>query len=370
VSIDRLPSGKWRVRYYVEGHRRSKAFSLKRDAEKFDRDIHRAIETGEISAGDTDLQTLAELAAEYMRSARRELAIRTFRGYRDVWASHVDARVLGNEERQWHHAIAETSLRLLLPKVIEEWRDERLDAGAGASSIRKAMVVMQAMLERALRDEKVRLNAARIVKKPSGRRKGSILVVPPEKVEQIRANLAEPEGRTLVSVLAYSGLRPGEALALRWSDIGTKTIRVEGGSDPDGSAKETKTGVHRNVPLLKPLADDLNEWRSRQNGSPRVFSRGGSGWTEDRWRNWRKREFQAAAEGAGVEIKRAYDLRHSIASLWLHEGLNPVEVAARLGHNVAETFKTYAHVIAELDPKDKTTATTRIKKARRAMTHS
>jgi len=50
MSIDKLPSGKWRVRYYVEGQRRSKAFSLKRDAEKFDRDIHRAIGTGQVSS--------------------------------------------------------------------------------------------------------------------------------------------------------------------------------------------------------------------------------------------------------------------------------------------------------------------------------
>ena len=61
MSIDKLPSGKWRVRYYIEGSRRSKAFTLKRDAEKFDRDIRRAIETGEIDSSDADLQTLAEL---------------------------------------------------------------------------------------------------------------------------------------------------------------------------------------------------------------------------------------------------------------------------------------------------------------------
>ncbi len=373
MSIDKLPSGKYRVRYYVDGKRApSKTFTLKRDAERFDRDVHRAIERGELDQSDADLQTLAELASEHMASAKLRLQARTFTGYRDVWAAHVDARILGREDRQWHHAIAETPLRLLTPRVIEEWQEERIKDGAGETSIRKAIVVMQAMLERARRDGKVASNAARDVDKPSGKRRGSINVVPPEKIEQIRGRL-DDQGKALVSVLAYSGVRPSEALALQWSDVGAKTLRVERAIAPDGTIKSTKTEATRNVVLLPTLAADLKAWRKQANGSPHIFARGDDGWTEDDWRNWRKRKFAAAADDADVSIKRAYDLRHSIASLWLQEGINPVQVAAWLGHNVSETFKTYAHVIAELDPSDRTTADKRIKKARRtvaAVTHS
>jgi integrase len=363
VNIDKLPSGKYRVRYYVDGIRKSKSFTLKRDAEKFDRDVHRAIETGTLDKSDADLQTLAELAAEYMHSAKDDLEVRTVVGYKDVWAAHVDARVLGKEHRQWHHAIAETSLRLLTPKVIEAWKAERLKAGGGGTSIRKVMVVMQAMLEQAVRDEKVSTNVARLVRKPSGKRKGSILIVTPEQVERIRANL-DDEGRMLVSILAYAGTRPGEALALAWSGVGKQTLRVDHGSDPDGSSKETKTGKQRSVVLLKPLAEDFTVWRKDRLGSS-VFDV----WNESKWRNWQKRKFVPAAKDAGVSIKRPYDLRHSIASLWLHEGINPVQIAAWLGHNVSETFKTYAHVIAELDPTERPGAAERIAKARAVMTH-
>jgi integrase len=366
VSIDKLPSGKYRVRWYLDGERKSRAFTLRRDAQQFDRDVHRAIERGELDASDADLQTLAELAAEYMASARRALEARTFAGYRNVWAAHVDARVLGKPDRQWHHPIADTSLRLLKPRVVEEWRDERALAGGGETSIRKAMIVMQAALDRALRDEKIATNPVRAVKKPSGRRKGSVTVVTPEQVEKIRAKL-DAEGSALVSVLAYAGLRPSEALALRWPDIGKKTIRVERAIDLDGSAKDTKTGAERSVVLLKPLAADLKTWRVTQNGSELVFARDGRAWSETRWRNWRRRKFKAAS--AGSDIRRPYDLRHSIASLWLHEGANPVQVAAWLGHNVSETFKTYAHVLGELDPSDRTSAADRIEAAR-AVTRS
>jgi integrase len=127
---------------------------------------------------------------------------------------------------------------------------------------------MQSMLERAKRDDKVLINAAREIKKPSGKRKGSVFVVSPEKVEQIRAKF-DAEGKAIVAVLAYSGMRPGELLSLRWSDIGKQTLRVEQGTDPDGTTKETKTGAHRSVVLLAPLAADLEAWRKSANGSPR-----------------------------------------------------------------------------------------------------
>jgi integrase len=38
---------------------------------------------------------------------------------------------------------------------------------------------------------------------------------------------ARPRDAALLSVLAYSGLRPGEALALQWRDIREQTILVE-----------------------------------------------------------------------------------------------------------------------------------------------
>jgi integrase len=185
-----------------------------------------------------------DLAAEHMASAKRELETRTFNGYRDVWAAHVDSRILGREDRQWHHSIADTSLRMLTPSVIEAWRNERLEAGAGATSIRKVMVVMLSMLEHAKRDRKVTFNAAREVRKPSGKRKGSVSVVPPDKIEQIRAKL-DAEGKALVSVLAYAGVRPGEALSLRCLTLASKPC--ESSKAPTRTARLRKRRPARTV---------------------------------------------------------------------------------------------------------------------------
>jgi integrase len=74
-------------------------------------------------------------------------------------------------------------------------------------------------------------------------------------VEAIRAAMKQPDA-TLISVLAYAGLRPGEALALKWGDIREDTIRVWRALS-FGEEKSTKTGRSRMVPMLPALGWDL-----------------------------------------------------------------------------------------------------------------
>ena len=51
-----------------------------------------------------------------------------------------------------------------------------------------------------------------------------------------------------------------------------------------------------------------------------------------------------------------YDLRHSLASLLLHEGRSVIYVARQLGHSAQLTMRTYGHVIEELDEAPRITA--------------
>jgi integrase len=95
----------------------------------------------------------------------------------------------------------------------------------------------------------------------------------------------------LISVLAYSGLRPQEALALRWGDVRERTILVERAVSL-GHEKDTKTYAHRTVRLLAPLREDLLAWRMR-NGRPgdgaSVFpGPKGCTWTKTSYDNWRR----------------------------------------------------------------------------------
>jgi integrase len=135
-----------------------------------------------------------------------------------------------------------------------------------------------------------------------------------------------------VSVLAYAGLRPGEALALTWEQIGERTILVER-SLALGELKETKTRSTRSVRLLAPLRSDLNTLRirlGRPGDADLIFPRPDGGpWRETDWRNC---VFQPAAKQAGLESIRPYDLRHSFVSLLIAERRTIIEVAKRATH--------------------------------------
>ena len=67
-----------------------------------------------------------------------------------------------------------------------------------------------------------------------------------------------------------------------------------------------------------------------------------------------------------MEHARPSDLRHSFASLLLHEGRNVIYVARQLGHDARLTLTVYGHVMEELDGSPRTDAATAIQVAREA----
>jgi integrase len=68
-----------------------------------------------------------------------------------------------------------------------------------------------------------------------------------------------------------------------------------------------------------------------------------------------------------VDEGRPYDLRHSFASLLLHERRSVIYVARQLGLDARLTFSTYGHVIDELDEMPHVDADTAISAAREAL---
>jgi integrase len=175
---------------------------------------------------------------------------------------------------------------------------------------------------------------------------------------------------SLVSVLAYAGLRPGEAIGLRWHDVGERTLLVER-SVAFGQLKSTKTGRTRSVRLLRPLREDLTAWREHADRTAEtdlIFpAPDGSPWSADRACNWRKRAFSDAAAQAGVPAARPYDLRHGFVSLLIAQGATVVEVARQAGHAPTMTLSTYAHLFDELDGADHPPADEQIRAARLAI---
>jgi integrase len=125
----------------------------------------------------------------------------------------------------------------------------------------------------------------------------------PVAVEAIRAAMlardTSPSWRhwdaTLISVLAYAGVRPQEARALRWGHVHERTL----------IANAEKTRSRRSVRLLAPLRADLAEWRmacGRPGDREWVFPGDDGGqWTATAYALWRARRFADALPAARQE---------------------------------------------------------------------
>jgi integrase len=355
------PSGKmaWRVRWREAGVQRSRDFARKGDADAFDLKVRHLAQTGELRMLEAGKQKLADLAREWWTVyAEPNLAPKTQVMYASLWDRYVLPRLGGME------------LRRLTPAAIESFQAELHREGVGDPTIIKTLTLLQGMLQRAVVWGRIPSNPVAPIKKPAQKRARSVKPIPPSTVEAIRHSLLSRKrlrDATLVSVLAYAGLRPGEALALRWSDIGARTILVDR-AVALGEVKGTKTGKSRSVRLLAPLATDLAEWRlasGRPDDDELVFpNKGGRIWTEEDWRNWRQRIFTPAATAAGLVGFRPYDLRHSFVSLLFAEGRTVIEVARQAGHSATMALATYGHVIAELEGAERRPAEDVIREAR------
>jgi integrase len=363
MSIERVErkdgSVVWRVRWRQAGQNRSKVLGRKRDAEGYDAELRRKKRTGELAALDAGKETLAEFGEEWWRLyAEPNLAATTLQVYAVLWDAHVLPR------------LGSVALRELTPAVITRFRLELEAEGVGRVSIAKAMTLLQGVLQRACEWDRLASKPARAVRKRSSARARAVAPLSPDVVEAIRDWLLRRElvrDATLVSVLAYAGLRPGEAFALTWSHVRERTLLIEAAVSL-GEVGETKTRRRRTVRLLAPLGQDLAEWRlraGRPDGEALVFpGHDGGPWSAATYKNWRRRNFGPAAAAAGLTGSRPYDLRHSFVSLLIAEGHNVVEVARQAGHSPKMALDTYAHVFEEFDPAERINAADRIRQAR------
>jgi integrase len=349
----RADTGKWEVRWRENGRNRSKSFRLKGDADRWWLEVDRRKRLGtlaELTAAD---QTLAEFVEEYWRlHAIPVLQPKTRADYRQVWGKHAHTRLGG------------LKLREFSPRRMALFMAELREQGVGEPTILKTLTMLQSVFASAVEWGAVQSNpVARVRNRPRQRATRVVVPIPPAQVEGLRRQSGVQGSATLISVLAYAGLRPGEALALHWSSVAERTIHVTR-SLALGSEKGTKTGAMRTVRLLGPLADDLRELQARAT-SDLVFPRSdGRAWQDHDWRNWRRRAFQRAAAFEGLSGVRPYDLRHSFVSLLIQEGQSILEVARQAGHSPQTCLRTYAHLFEDFDPAERMPAETIIKEAR------
>ena len=149
----------------------------------------------------------------------------------------------------------------------------------------------------------------------------------------------------LVRVAAFTGLRRGELVALRWSDVelGACKIVVRRAVSANQETTSTKSRRARGVPLPSQAAAALFRLRERDEFVAHddfVFSnRMGRRIDGSALRRWVER----ARDAARLRKLRFHDLRHTYGSLLVAGGVDLASVKAAMGHSRITTTERYLH---------------------------
>jgi integrase len=232
----------------------------------------------------------------------------------------------------------------------------RVVAGRTTSdaTVRNAWKPIRRMLQDARRLDGISDIVGRVqVPKVPARKPIDLADIPSD--EQVAAIIAHSpvEWRVLVQLVAETGLRISEALALSWGDVGDCAVRVRRGV-VKGTIAEPKTrAARRSVPLTAGVARQLRERRvfaelahGRSGDDDLVFATT-TGKPYDRC-NLQRRVPRPAMLAAGIDRKGWgwHCLRHYVASKLIARGEPITRVAAWLGHaSPAITLGIYAHVV-------------------------
>ncbi|MHB1859799.1 MAG: tyrosine-type recombinase/integrase [Solirubrobacteraceae bacterium] len=203
--------------------------------------------------------------------------------------------------------------------------------------------MLHGILGRARKVYKLPGNAAADVEKPPQRRSGDIDVFSPQEVRAlVRAAESEQDGAICLTA-AFTGLRMGELLALRWRDVdlAQSVLRVRA-SYGLGQVTAPKSGKVRSVPLAPDVAQALAKLRGREHFTEEddlVFV-GAAGSHIDG--SALRRRYKAALRRAGLRPLRFHDLRHTFGTRMIAKA-DIRRVQEWMGHADIQTTMRYLH---------------------------
>lgn len=348
-AIDRLPSGRWRVRVVnpVNGRR--------------------------VSIGTYKTKATAEVAfASALSEQHRGAWVPPEKGrvtLADYSWNWLDTRLTSRGEplRPKTHELYEGFLRLhILPSLgamplsqlttarIRSWHTALLTNGPGTSSAAKCYRLLRTILTTAVEDGLIVANPCSI--KGAGIEPADERALPTLAHVNALADAIQPQFRAFILLAAFSGLRRGELLALtrrevdllhRAVDVRRQRLESRGGDHLVGPPK-TEAG-RRTVVLPAVVIPDLEEHLTRWVApDPDALLFSGARGGPLRLCVW-QREWTRTRRALNLEHVHLHDLRHVAGTLAAATGASTKELMHRLGHASPRAALRYQHATEQRD---------------------
>ncbi len=350
-SIEPVAAGRWRVRlsHGVDGTTRQRLSKViegsKEDAQRY---LNAAIRRREQNdAVVLSRQAFGAWVDEWLGTWCGGLAPRTRSDYVSLFKRYLTPELRARK------------LSALTAGVIQHFVNELVASGLAPRTVAMAHGAIRTCLNKAVKLGKLPRNVARdaeLPRKAHTERK----VFSPDEARRFREAVRGDQWEAFFVLLLFTGIRPGEALALRWKDIEGGVLRIRRalvrvpGREP--ALEDTKTPRGRRViPLSDQPLEALQQHRRLQvqwrlklgavyQDQELIFSNETGGFADSH--NITGRHFKPILTRAGLPALRLYDLRHSCATLLMASGEHPKVVQERLGHaSIALTLDTYSHVV-------------------------
>ena len=260
--------------------------------------------------------------------------------------------------------LGKVQLQKLSPQHLQKLYNQKLAEGYAPQTVKHIHRVLHRALGDALRWLLVARNICDAVDAPRVPKK-EMQALTGEQAQQFLAVAAGDPLEALYVVALTTGMRQGELLGLKWTDldlaVGTVQVRrtITRLAKKGFTVSEPKTAKSRRKIHLTHLAiEALKRHRIRQNEAKLAA---GPAWDEQGWvfcntvgrpievGNMIRRSFRRILTKAELPIIRFHDLRHSAASLLLSLGVHAKIVQELLGHSqISLTLDTYSHVLPSL----------------------
>jgi integrase len=345
-SLHKRSSGSWRAQISLDQGRIG--FTAKTKTEAIDWLQKMRLEADRGLTYRAAKMTYEEYLGEWLKTAESRLTYETFRSYRQLSVDYLIP------------SLGKKAIREITPLQIQRLYNNLIERKIGKRTIQKTHAVIRASLNSAKKMGLISSNPGNAIKPPKPDER-PMLILDQDQVKNLLRYAKESGNKNFcLFYLAFvSGMRQGELLALKWSevDLSSAIVNVKFSLKriPEKGLVPMKPKTKSSIRAIQIASDGVGVLKSQYENVEGM--KAGNNWVNHNYVFPSSagqalepaevyRDFQRLLKQVGLPKMRFHDIRHTAASLMLHNGIDVLVVSRRLGHaKPSITLDFYGHLL-------------------------